>query len=159
MTKLVGKDIPWEKQRDLLVEVAAMKLPRLYASLEETYGAEKGRQIYDEIFETNFQKRAKVFKDKSIVDIMMAEIDVFPAMGWDIWIEKKEEDGKEVCYEHLGKCPHLEGTRKYKMPDPCDLICGMDCKMGHKYKVGKWEQVSHLPSGDKECCFKITPAE
>ncbi len=159
MTKLTGKEMPWEKQRDLLIEVAAMKLPRLYASLEETYGAEKGRQIYDEIFETNFQKRAAVFKDKNIVDIMMAEIDIFPAMGWDIWIEKTEEDGKEVCYEHLGKCPHLEGTRKYKMPDPCDLICGMDCRMGQKYKVGKWEQISHMPSGDKECCFKITPAE
>ena len=92
MTKLIGKEIPWEKQKELLIEVAAMKLPRLYASLEETYGAEKGRQIYDEIFETNFQKRAAVFKDKSIVDIMMAEIDVFPAMGWDIWIEKKEDD-------------------------------------------------------------------
>ena len=156
MTKLIGKKIPWEKQKEMLIEVAEMKLPRLYASLEETYGAEKGRQIYDEIFETNFQKRAAVFKDKSIVDIMMAEIDVFPAMGWDIWIEKKEEDGKEICYEHLGKCPHLEGTRKYKMPDPCDLICGMDCRMGQKYKVGKWEQVSHMPSGDMECCFKIT---
>ena len=159
MTKLTGKEMPWEKQRDLLIEVAAMKLPRLYASLEETYGAEKGRQIYDEMFETNFQKRAAVFKDKNIIDIMMAEIDIFPAMGWEIWIEKTEEDGKEVCYEHLGKCPHLEGTRKYKMPDPCDLICGMDCRMGQKYKVGKWEQISHMPSGDKECCFKITPAE
>ncbi len=159
MTKLIGKDIPWEKQRDLLIEAAALKLPRLYASLEKTYGAEKGRQIYNEIFETNFQKRSKVFKEKSIVDIMMAEIDIFPAMGWEIWIEKTEEDGKEVCYEHLGKCPHLDGTRKYKMPDPCDLICGMDCEMGQKYKVGKWEQISHMPSGDKECCFKITPAE
>ena len=156
MTKITGKEMPWEKQRDLLIEVAAMKLPRLYASLEETYGAEKGRQIYDEMFETNFQKRAAVFKDKNIIDIMMAEIDIFPAMGWEIWIEKTEEDGKEVCYEHLGKCPHLEGTRKYKMPDPCDLICGMDCRMGQKYKVGKWEQMSHMPSGDMECCFKIT---
>jgi hypothetical protein len=29
-------------------------------------------------------------------------------MGWEIWIEKKEEAGQSVWYEHLAKCPHLE---------------------------------------------------
>jgi len=154
MTKLIGKDIPWEKQKEMLVEAVALKLPLLHNSLVETYGEEKGRQMYDEIFETNFQKRAKRFEGKSIVDIMMAEIDVFPAFGWEIWIEKKEEE--DTCYEHLGKCPHLDATRKYGLPDPCDIICGMDCEMGKKYKVGIWERMSHLPSGDEECCFKIT---
>lgn len=156
MTKLIGKEIPWEKQKEMLVEAVALKLPLLHSSLVETYGEEKGRQMYDEIFETNFKKRAKRFEGKSIVNIMMAEVDVFPTFGWDIWIEKKEEDGKEVCYEHLGKCPHLEATRKYGLPQPCDIICGMDCEMGKKYKVGLWEQMSHIPSGDMECCFKIT---
>jgi len=156
MTKLTGKEIPWEKQKEMLVEAVALKLPMLHNSLIETYGEEKGRQMYDEIFETNFKKRAKQFEGKSIVNIMMAEIDVFPSFGWDIWIEKKEENGKEVCYEHLGKCPHLEATRKYDLPQPCDIICGMDCEMGKKYKVGIWEQMSHIPSGDMECCFKIT---
>jgi len=156
MTKLIGKEIPWEKQKEILVEAVALKLPMLHNSLIETYGEVKGRQMYDEIFETNFKKRAKQFEGKSIINIMMAEIDVFPSFGWDIWIEKKEEDGKEVCYEHLGKCPHLEATRKYGLPQPCDIICGMDCEMGKKYKVGIWEQMSHIPSGDMECCFKIT---
>ena len=118
MTKLIGKEIPWEKQKEMLVEAVALKLPLLYNSLVETYGEEKGRQMYDEIFETNFKKRSKRFEGKSIVNIMMAEIDLFPAFGWDIWIEKKEENGQEVCYEHLGKCPHLEATRKYGLPDP-----------------------------------------
>jgi len=27
--------------------------------------------------------------------------------------------------------------------------------MGEKYKVGKWERLKHMPSGDEECCFKI----
>lgn len=156
MSKIVGKELPWEKQKDMLVEATALKLPLLLNSLKETYGDQKGRQIYDEIFETNFKKRAKQFAGKGIINIMMTEVDLFPTFGWDIWVEKTEEDGKEVCYEHLGKCPHLEATRKYGLPEPCDIICGMDCKMGKKYKVGIWEQKSSLLAGDKECCFKIT---
>lgn len=158
MTKVAGKDTPLEKQKEMLVEAVALKLPLLYQTLTTTYGEEKGRQIYNELFETNFKKRSKRFEGKSIVDIMMAEIEVFPTFGWEIWIEKKEEDGKVVCYEHLGRCPHLDATRKYKLPEPCSLICDMDCELGKKYKVGTWERLSHMPSGDKECCFKITPA-
>jgi hypothetical protein len=158
MTQVTASAMPWEKQRDMLIEAVALKLPLLYQSLCTTYGEDKGKQIYEELFETNFKKRSARFQGKSIVDIMMAEIEVFPAFGWDIWIEKKEENGKVVCYEHLGKCPHLDATKKYKLPLPCGIICDMDCKYGQKYKVGQWERLSHMPSGDKECCFKITPA-
>jgi len=156
MSKIVGKELPWEKQKEMLVEATALKLPLLLNALKETYGEEKGRQMYNEIFETNFKKRAGQFKGKGVINIMMTEVDLFPTFGWDIWVEKTEEDGKEVCYEHLGKCPHLEATRKYGLPEPCDIICGMDCEMGKKYKVGIWEQKSSLQAGDSECCFKIT---
>jgi len=157
MTQVEGKKLPLEKQQEMLIEAVALKLPLLYQSLTETYGAEKGRQMYDEIFETNFKKRAARFMGKSIIDIMMAEIEVFPAFGWEIFIEKKEENSTTFCYEHLGRCPHFDATRKYKLPEPCSIICDMDCVMGEKYKVAKWERISHMPSGDKECCFKITP--
>ncbi len=30
-------------------------------------------------------------------------------------------------------------------------------KVSAKYNQGIWEQVIHMPSGDKECCFKIKP--
>lgn len=156
MSKHVGKETPWEKQRDILIERCALKLPLLQQSLVEVYGEEKGREVYDELFETNFKKRTKQFEGKDVGDIMMAEIDVFPAMGWKIWIEKEEEGGEPVWYEHLEKCPHLDATRKYKLPDPCPIICDMDCKMGEKYGVAKWQRVKHMPSGDAECCFKIT---
>jgi len=156
MTKLEAKEMPWERQKTMLIEKSALKLPLLYRGLVETYGAEKGKQIYDEIYETNFKKRAAQYKEKGVIDIMKAEIDVFPAYGWEIWIEIKEEDGISVCYEHLGTCPHLNATRKYKLEDPCSIICDMDCVMGEKYKVAKWERISHMPSGDDECCFRIT---
>jgi hypothetical protein len=156
MERVNGKEMPWEAQRDLLIEMTALKLPLLYQTLEKAYGAEKGREIYDTLFEENFKKRATRFADKDIGDIMMAEIDMFPAMGWKISVEKKDEDAGPAWYEHLEKCPHLEATRKYKLPDPCPLICDMDCVMGQKYKIAKWERLKHMPAGDAECCFKIT---
>ncbi len=159
MRKLESKEIPWEKQKEILIERSALKLPLLYQNLIATYGDEKGKQMYEEIFETTFKKRAAVFKKKGIVDVMMAEIDIFPAVGWDIWIGIDEEDGKSVCYEHIRSCPHLNATRKHKLPDPCSIICDLDCKMGEKYKVGKWERLSHIPSGGDECCFKIIEVE
>jgi hypothetical protein len=159
MEKVEGKEMPWEKQREILIEAAALKLPRLYQTLIEAYGEEKGKQVYDELFEIDFKKRAAQFKDKEIGDIMMAEIGYFPAMGWELWIEEKEEDGQSAWYEHLAKCPHLDATRKYKLPDPCPILCDMDCVMGEKYKVGKWQRMKHMPSGDSECCFRITRYE
>ena len=156
MDKATGKEMPWEKQRDMLIEMVALKLPLLYQSLVKVYGEKKGKEIYDDLFEENFKKRSAQFADKDIGDIMMAEIDMFPATGWTLWVEKKEEDGELVWYEHLEKCPHLDATRKYKLPDPCPIVCDMDCVMGEKYKVGKWERIKHMPKGDPECCFKIT---
>lgn len=156
MEKVVGKEMPWEKQKQLLIEMGALKLPLLYQSLVNLYGEEKGTDIYNDLFEENFKRRSAQFAGKDIGDIMMAEIDMFPAMGWKLWIEKKQEDGEPVWYEHLEKCPHLEATRKYKLPDPCALICDMDCKMGRKYNIGQWQRMKHMPAGDTECCFRIT---
>ena len=156
MSKEMGKEIPWEKQREILIESNGLKLPQLWNDLIAVYGEEKGKKIYEEIFEPNFIKRSAQFKGKDIGDIMMAEINYFPAFGWTIWVEKKEENGEPVWYEHLERCPHYEVTKKRNMPLPCEPICAMDVKMGQKYKVADWQRLKHLPSGDSECCFRIT---
>ena len=51
MEKIIGKEMPIEKQRDILLMQTALKLPLLYQTLVEVYGQEKGRAIYEEIFE------------------------------------------------------------------------------------------------------------
>ena len=38
MDKVAGKEIPIEKQRDMLVEMNALKLPLLYQNLIGVYG-------------------------------------------------------------------------------------------------------------------------
>ena len=156
MEKVVGKKMPLEQQNQILVELVALKLPLLHQQLVNAYGEEKGKEMYEVLFEENFKRYLARFKDKDIGDIMMAEIDVFPATGWEIWVEKREENGEMAWFEHLGKCPHLEATRAHNMPDPCPLVCDMDCIMGEKYNVARWERLKHMPAGDSECCFKIT---
>jgi hypothetical protein len=159
MEKIIGKEMPIEKQRDLLLMQTALKLPLLFQTLLEVYGEEKGRAVYDDIFEANFKKRTGMFAGRDFGDIIMYEIDMFPAMGWKLWVEKTEENGEPVWYEHLERCPHLEATRKRNLPDPCPIVCDMDCVLGEKYKVAKWQRVKHLPAGDSECCFRITRAK
>ena len=155
MNKGGKKKIPWQKQREILREAWALKLPQLRQSLVNIYGEKKGGKIYDDIFEANFKIRAEQFEGKEVGDIMMAEIDMFPTLGWKIRIDKKIEDGEPVWYEHMEKCPHLDATKKYKLPLPCDILCDMDAKLGEKYKVAKWKRLKHMPSGDNECCFKV----
>jgi hypothetical protein len=155
MTKEAKKEIPWEQQRDMLIEMTALKLPLLHQNLIDTYGEEKGRTVYNEIYEKNIKKRVKQFDGKDIGDIMMAEVSMFPALGWVLRVEKKEEGGAPVWYEHLSKCPHLDATKKLNLPLPCTVVCDMDVRMAEKYQVGKWERLKHMPSGDSECCFKI----
>ena len=157
MTKILEKELPWEQQKAMLIDAAALKLPLLYQNLIAVCGPEKGRQLYDELYEASYKKRLPQFKGKTIVDVIAAEIDVFPAFGWQMWMETLDENGSTVCYEHLERCPHLDATRKYGLPAPCDILCDLDCTLSAKYQLGAWERVSHLPSGDTECCFKITP--
>ncbi len=159
MEKIIGKEMPIERQRDMLLMQTALKLPLLYQTLIEVYGQEKGRAVYDEIFEANFKKRTAQFAGRDFGDIMMYEIDMFPANGWSIWVEKGEENGEPVWYEHLERCPHLEATRKRGLPEPCEIICDMDCTLGKKYGVANWERMKHMPGGDSECCFRITRAK
>lgn len=147
--------MPLEAQRDLLIELVALKLPRLYHGLIKLYGEEQGKKIYDDLYEQEFAQRAKVFQGKDVGDVLAAEAGIFPALGWKLSVEKKEEDGEPVWYEHLQKCPHLEATRKHGLPPPCDYICNQDARLGEEHGIGRWELRSHMPSGDVECCFRI----
>ncbi len=159
MKNKTGSEVPWEQQKAVLVELVSMKLPQLYQDLIALLGEAEGKRVYNGLFEIGFKRRAKMFEGKDIGDILMAEEDLFPVMGWHLDTEKKEENGKPAWYEHLRKCPLLDAARRNKLPDPCTITCDLDAVYGEKYKVGKWERLKHLPAGDEECCFRITRFE
>ncbi len=64
MEKVIGKEMPIEKQRDVLVAQNALKLPLLYQNLLDCYGQEKGTAMYHDLFESNFKKRIKILTGK-----------------------------------------------------------------------------------------------
>ena len=159
MEKYEAKEMPWEEQREMLVDFIALQLPKLHQQLMMAYGEEKGQEVFDKIFEMEFQERSAQFIGKDVGDALLAEMEIFPALGWKLWLEKKEENGVTYWYEHLEHCPPLAACRKYGLPDPCTVVCEAEIKLAEKNKVGKWERLQHIPSGDKECCFKIKNLE
>ena len=85
----------------MLIDAAALKLPLLYQNLIAVRGPEKGRQLYDELYEASYKKRLPQFKGKTIVDVIAAEIDVFPAFGWQMWMETLDENGSTAATSTL----------------------------------------------------------
>ena len=55
MEKAIGKEMPIEKKRDMLIELSALKLPQTYQDIVAAYGEEKGRKVYDDMFKANFK--------------------------------------------------------------------------------------------------------
>lgn len=156
MTKLEGQTLPDETQKEMLIESNALKFSELYLGLTEAYGKKEGAKMYEEIYEAKF-KAGQSSTIPPLDEIIRKELSIFPALGWKLWAEKKEENGEGIWYEHLDHCPYLAATRKRKFPDPCPILCDLDAKFGEKYGLGKWNRIKHVPSGDSECCFKITP--
>ncbi len=155
MEKYESKEVAWEDQRDMLVDFLSLQLPKLHQQLTGAYGEEKGQEIYDKLYEMEFMSRSGHFIGKDVGEVMLAEMEIFPIMGWKLWVEKREEDGVTYWYEHLQNCPPLEACRKYGLSDPCNVVCAPEIKLAEKNKIGKWERLTHLASGDKECLFKI----
>ena len=64
------KELPWEQQKAILVEMVAMKSPQLYQDLIQLLGEDEGKKVYEGLFEIGFLRRAKMFEGKDIGDII-----------------------------------------------------------------------------------------
>lgn len=155
MERFEATEIPLEQQCEMLQEMIALQLPRLYQQLVAVCGEEEGMEMFLKLYEAQFQERIAMFSGKDVGEVMMAELGFFPAMGWKLYVEKREEDGTTYWYEHLQNCPPLEACRKHGLPDPCSIVCAPETKLAEQNRIGKWERLKHLASGDAECLFKI----
>ena len=87
---------------------------------------------------------------------MKRELVSFPVMGFELYIDHEVEDGEDVYYEHLTKCPFLDMARKMGISEiPCDFICSYDVELALRDKRGRWEVISRMGDGDPECQFRI----
>ena len=87
---------------------------------------------------------------------MKRELISFPMIGFELHIDQEMENGEEVYYEHLTKCPFLDMTKKMGIAElPCDFICGYDVEVALRDKRGRWEIISRMGDGASECQFRI----
>ena len=87
---------------------------------------------------------------------MKRELVSFPVLGFELNIDHEVEDGEDVYYEHLTKCPFLDMAKKMGITDiPCDFICNYDVEVAHRDKRGRWEIISRMGDGSVECQFRI----
>ena len=48
---------------------------------------------YDKVWEMEFQMRSAQVIGKDVGEVLLAEMEIFPTLGWKLWIEKQEENG------------------------------------------------------------------
>jgi len=63
----------------------------------------------------------------------------------DRYIDHEVENGEEVYYEHLVKCPFLNMAKKMGISElPCDFICNYAVEVATRDKRGRWEIISRM---------------
>lgn len=130
----------------------------LYLDLKKLLGAEKGVELYKRLYDEGMKRIRQNFPGGRLPvgELMKRELVSFPVLGFELHIDHEVEDGEDVYYEHLTKCPFLEAARAMQMDElPCDFICAYDVEVATRDKRGRWEIKSRMGDGAPECLFRI----
>lgn len=130
----------------------------LYLDLKKVLGEEKGSEVFKKLYDEGMKRIRKNFPGGKIPigELMKRELTSFPMLGFDLFIEHEVENGEDVYYEHLIKCPFLDMAKKMGLKEsPCDFICGYDVELALRDKRGRWEIKSRMGDGASECQFRI----
>lgn len=152
------KEIPIEQQLKILRSQIASERINLYFDLKKILGEQEGVKIFRRLYEEGIKRIREKFPGGKlpIGELMKRELVSFPVLGFALTIEQEVEDGEDVYYEHLTRCPFLEASKKMNSPEiPCDFICNYDVELAIKDKRGRWEILSRMGDGKKECVFRI----
>ena len=152
------EQIPVEVQKEKLAGQMAAERINLYLDLKKILGEKKGEEVFKQLYDEGIKRIRKNFPGGKlpVAELMKRELVSFPVLGFELWIEQKQEGGEEVFYEHLTKCPFLETTKRMGLKElPCDFLCDYDVELAIRDKRGRWEVLSRMGDGKEECTFKI----
>ena len=152
------EQIPVDVQREKLASQMASEKINLYLDLRKILGEKKGEEVFKKLYDEGIKRIRKNFPGGKlpVAELMKRELVSFPVLGFELWIEQKEEQGEDVWYEHLTKCPFLETTKKMGLKElPCDFLCDYDMELAVRDKRGRWEVLSRMGDGKSECIFRI----
>lgn len=152
------KPIPLEMQREKLISAFTAERVNLHTDLKKILGDEEGEKLYKKLYyETMKRVRKNLPGGKlPIPELMKRELISFPVLGFELEIDHEVEDGEDVFYEHLTKCPFLDKAKEMEISDiVCDFVCKYDVEFAALDKRGRWEVISRMGDGDAECQFRI----
>ena len=152
------KPIPVEQQLEKLRSQIVNDRINLYLDLKKILGDEKGEELFKKLYDESMKRLRKNFPGGKlpIGELMKRELVSFPVLGFELHIDHEVEDGEDVYYEHLTKCPFLDMAKKMGIKElPCDFICNYDVEVAHRDKRGRWEIISRMGDGNPECQFRI----
>ena len=152
------EQIPIEVQKEKLASQMAAERINLYLDLKKILGEKKGEEVFKKLYDEGIKRIRKNFPGGKLPvgELMKRELVSFPVLGFELWIEQKQENGEEVFYEHLTKCPFLETAKKMGLKEiPCDFLCDYDVELAIRDKRGRWEVLSRMGDEKEECTFKI----
>ncbi|MCP4197847.1 MAG: hypothetical protein GY762_11925 [Proteobacteria bacterium] len=153
--------VPMEQLKEMLTFGLLCELRvNLYHDLKKILGDRMGKDVHRQLYNMSSSRSAHGYLggDFSMENIMKLELLNFPLLGFDVHVEVNEEDGRDVYYEHITRCPFWEYTKMKGIKEmPCDITCKYDSERAMKEGIGRWECLSRQADGKDECLFRIRP--
>jgi len=126
---------------------------RIYKTLVNLFGREKGLEVYRSYLEESYKEISVYFKDKTVKEILLARACTERALGFDLEII---DIGGGVIEETFYSCPMISIAEKMGIKkDVCEIVCKIESEMMEKYSIMKVELLETLVEGSR-CLFKIT---
>jgi hypothetical protein len=153
-----AQEIPLETQLEKVRAAYTSDRINLYLDLKKILGEKDGTELFKKLYDEGMKRVRQNFPGGKLPvgELMKRELVSFPVLGFELHIDHEVEDGEDVYYEHLTKCPFLDTAKKMGISEiPCDFICSYDVEVAHRDKRGRWEIVSRMGDGKDECQFRI----
>lgn len=152
------KPVSVEERLEKILSVLVSDRIYQYLDLKKVLGEEKGKEVFKQLYDEGINRIRKNFPGGKmpVGELMKRELVSFPMLGFELSIDHEVENGEDVYYEHLTKCPFLNMAKKMGIAEsPCDFICGYDVELALRDKRGRWEIKSRMGDGASECQFRI----
>ena len=152
------KPMPAEEQLEKVRAAYTSDRINLYLDLKKILGEKQGEEVFKKLYDEGMKRIRKNFPGGKLPvgELMKRELVSFPVLGFELHIDHEVEDGEDVYYEHLTKCPFLNMAKKMGIAElPCDFICNYDVEVALRDKRGRWEVLSRMGDGKDECLFRI----
>jgi len=153
--------MPVDKLKDMLIFGILNELRmNLYQDLKKILGDREGKEVHKKLYNMSADRSVKNYlgPNPSVRQIVELELLNFRLLGFELTGHMEIEDGEEVFYEHITKCPFWEYTKMKGIKEmPCDVTCRYDSERGMKEEIGRWECLSRLADGADKCVYRIRP--